>query len=439
MISNLILSIECIMYYVSGLFLLIKFFGEKYNVKILFVSGVFYILVLIVNCVIVNQILQNIIVVTLFANILWTKLCIRGKRLGSIISLYFFLFFVNALLASLLITINTKWIDKDSAIYIELIVNFFSMVCCVVISYTGIGTRVRMIIDCCSKNIKRLIIVLTMCMSCMSLLLLDLVPLYSQIFREQDIFENLIKIFFIIVIIIIVIMVSLLLVYSVSNKHIKSIADNFQKQIKVQSDYYVTISKYNFEMRRFKHDYKNMCIGVSALISEGKNNEALELLKKNNPVFESDLIKFDTGNGIVDALLVDKHNKAGEIGAVISFEGALPPDIIDPADLCIIFGNTIDNAIEACAKIDTESKKEIRLTCSCNSGFIFIDIINPVVNKVEINGDIPKTSKEDKTMHGFGLYSVKKTLKQYDGDLNVECDDKQFHVSMELCTKKNPR
>lgn len=436
MLRNFILSIECIVYYISILVLLIKLFGGKYNIKVLFLSCVFYILSTVAVCCMENEVLQVVIGVMLIANILWAKLCVRGKRIGTIVSIQLFLFFINMLIISFLCSFTNMRYNELQRLYIELIVNFLSLLCCITVAFTGIGAKVNRIIDCTSKTIKRLILLLTMCMSVVTSVYIYMLPGYIDGFSKKTLFEDLVKILFAMLFILILVIVFSLLVYTVYNRHIKNIADNFERQINIQSEHYTTLSKYNFELRRFRHDYKNMCIGISSLISEGKNEEALEMLKKDNPVFETSLIKFDTGNGIVDALLADKQRAASRTGTEIRFEGALPSDIIRPADLCIIFGNTIDNAIEACTSLSSETKRVITVKCACNSGFIFIDIINPVLKRVEINGHIPKTSKEEKEMHGFGLYSVEKALKQYDGDLKVECDDKYFHVSMELCAEK---
>ena len=95
-----------------------------------------------------------------------------------------------------------------------------------------------------------------------------------------------------------------------------------------------------------------MEIGLRKLISDGKNKEALEMLNNQNITLNSTSLRFDTGNGIVDALLAGKQQQADEINTIISFEGAVPNESIQPVDLCIIFGNPLDNAInEKCSRI----------------------------------------------------------------------------------------
>ena len=444
-IQNIIFIIDSITYYVSILILSTKLLGAKGKPKIIAVSFSFYILSLVIVCcrdyimslgniftVIISYLSPYRIFMFLAANVLFARLCLRNIHIKTIVAVQLFIFSFNMFVVTFLWSFGMGTYNHSMRDYIELIENIILMICCILISCTGVSTKIIRILNCTSKAIKRLIVLLTICIAFVTSIVVYFLPYYTSSFNKKTALENIVKISFIFLIILILVIVLLLLSYSVSNKHIRSVADNLEKQIEIQSEHYMTLSKYNFELRRFRHDYKNMCIGVSALISEGKNDEALEMLKKNNPVFETDLIKYDTGNGIVDALLADKQRKADETNAEIRFEGALPANMIKPADLCIIFGNTIDNAIEACTKLDSAEERIITVKCACNSGFVFVDIINPVSKKVEIKGHIPKTSKADKTMHGFGLYSVEKALNQYEGQLNVECDDRQFHVSMEL-------
>ena len=426
------------MYYISAVILSVKLFRAKFDVKKFAISFLYYIALLIV--IIIGSeadIMHDIMWLSMLVNVFLTRFCVKPIRSGTILSIYVFLFFVNSLVLSFVYIFFSQEQYEKMDIYIEFILNFLSMVCCILAGYTGINTKLCRILDCTSKAIKRLILSLTVCMTFMAALFLFLLPMYLSQSKKPTAYEIVMKILFISVIVIVMIIVFLLLAYSVSNKHIRNIADNFEKQIKAQSDYYVTLSKYNFDLRRFRHDYKNMCIGLRALISEEKYDQALEMLDNNAHVFDTGLVKFDTGNGIVNALLADKQRKADEIGTDIKFEGSLPPNMIDPADLCIIFGNTVDNALEACGKINTETEKQILIKSICNSGFVFINITNPVDKKVSMKGHIPKTSKPDKDMHGFGLYSVEKALKRYQGNLSLDCDDKNFCVSMELCMQND--
>ncbi len=224
-----------------------------------------------------------------------------------------------------------------------------------------------------------------------------------------------------------------LIVSSVGKTYYNRQAKIAEEQLRLQAKHYEEIAKNNFEIHRFKHDYKNMLIGVQELIQNGDTESALKLLSKengNNPenLFQS----FETGNGIVDAILSEKQKEADSINTLVKFEGAVPSEKISPTDLCVIFGNTLDNAIEACEKVDTNDKNIINVSCKSVGGFMFVNITNPVSEDIQISNNIIKTSKSNKNEHGFGIYSLKKAVSKYNGSVKLSCTDKIFSVELEL-------
>ena len=144
-------------------------------------------------------------------------------------------------------------------------------------------------------------------------------------------------------------------------------------------------------------------------------------------------IMYDTGNGIADALLSDKQQKALACNCNIVFQGAIPLNHLMPTDICVILGNTLDNAIEACEKCKTTEPLTITVTCNCNSGFMFLSITNPISEKVKINNNHIATTKENKTLHGFGLYSLHSVVKKYEGNIELKSTDTTFTANIDLC------
>ncbi len=219
------------------------------------------------------------------------------------------------------------------------------------------------------------------------------------------------------------------IMYSMTNRIIKNKAENYEKLITAQYDYYTQLSRSYLEIRRFKHDYKNMQIGLKKLLSDNKTKEALAMLATMDEQPDNH-IRFNTGNSIVDALLSDKLKAAEENHIVIVFEGTVPVNAVENVDLCVIFGNALDNAMEACEKIHSPS--EIHILSKCSGSFALIEISNPVSEKVEIHNILPETTKPDSDIHGFGLYSIQQVIKKYDGTIKCECDDSVFRLSIEL-------
>lgn len=206
-------------------------------------------------------------------------------------------------------------------------------------------------------------------------------------------------------------------------------------QIQMQAKHYESLSQSNHELRRFRHDYNNMRIGVNKLVKDqdyGALRKMFEDWDNGISNITNEILKFDTGNGIVDAILTEKQEKATTANTVITFEGAVASNTITATDLCVIFGNTLDNAIEACEKLQIDIKKEISVVCKCNSGFMFLTVSNPVTENIKIHNNTIQTTKQDKSNHGFGLYSLQKIVDKYDGTLTLSCENEVFKTEITL-------
>ena len=221
-----------------------------------------------------------------------------------------------------------------------------------------------------------------------------------------------------------------------SNNKLKQLTANYEQQIVAQAEHYRQLAESNYELRRFKHDFKNMSIAIEKMLDSEEHKDALQLFQQYNHTLNLSNgfpVMYDTGNGIADALLTDKQQKALACNCNIVFQGAIPLNYLMPTDICVILGNTLDNAIEACEKCKTIEPLTITVTCNCNSGFMFLTITNPVSEKVNISNNYIATTKENKTLHGFGLYSLYSVVKKYDGKIELQSTDTTFTANMDLC------
>lgn len=242
--------------------------------------------------------------------------------------------------------------------------------------------------------------------------------------------EVLIKIFSSIIVLTLAIALPIIITKSTSNKYYKSVNEAIQAQIDIQAQHYQSLSKANEELRRFRHDYKNLFIGLNKLLDSNNYEEAKEFINNCQNSYKSSyfdkLIK--TGDNIVDAVINDKANKAKSHNITIDFEGCIPETKCSPTDLCVIFGNTLDNSIEACLELPNNP------TISVKSGTFgelwLIKITNPVLDSEKINTLELKTTKNDSFSHGFGLYSVKKSVMKYNGIIEFLCENNVFTTTI---------
>ena len=223
---------------------------------------------------------------------------------------------------------------------------------------------------------------------------------------------------------------------SASNSRLTHLASSYEQQILAQAEHYKALSEANWEARRFRHDFKNTRIAIEKLLADGDSAQALELLQACGDVLDAPNRKmalFDTGNGIADALLTDKQKRAAAQSTVITFQGSIPQNSLAPTDLCVVLGNTLDNAIEACVKLPSGIERTVSITCNCSSGFLFLTIQNPTAEKVTIRDNHIATTKRDKTLHGFGLLSLQSVVEKYNGTFRLVADENCFIVNIDLC------
>lgn len=252
----------------------------------------------------------------------------------------------------------------------------------------------------------------------------------NQLTLENVQFQSAVtKIFTVITIFVMIFIIGSLVFNCISRAYFENVSSILEKQVNEQVDYYKKIDKIDKELRNFRHDYKNHMICVQSLIEAKEYAEATEYLE-GITLHKTILSRgFSSGSSIADVLLSDKSEWSEKVGAEIQFEGVICENI-PPADLCTILSNAIDNAIEACEKIQSDEKKIISVKCSYIKRIQFIDITNPVSEDVKITNNVVETSKVDKNIHGIGLYNIRRTVMKYDGEFEISCKDKTFAMSI---------
>lgn len=365
-----------------------------------------------------------------FIQIYCVKLMTPGIKIRQLLYIFCLLFLTNTILISSI----SFFLSDSTRNIIELCTHILLLILCAICCYTKINAKIKTIISFTTATTKYLLMLILI----VGILLIVCSQAIYKIPNIADTsrFEGLFQLTLILLFVFIAVLFPVIIFISVSNKYFKTLTENYEEQIKAQAEHYAALSKANFELRRFRHDFNNIRIGVSELITQGRYQEALSTLDTSNTEIyktSGSLLIFDTGNGIVDALLADKQQKAAASNIKIIFDGAIPQDVIASTELCILFGNTVDNAIEACEKLTNDSDKIISIKCQCNSGFMFLKISNPVSEPVKIYNNTLSTTKADKNMHGFGLYSLDKTVKKRNGELELCCDDSMFEVKISLC------
>lgn len=204
---------------------------------------------------------------------------------------------------------------------------------------------------------------------------------------------------------------------------------HLKRQLKHLDDILITQK----QIKKFKHDFNNFQIGLQSYIDNGDLNGADEYLSDLRKNINYAECMVETGNTALDAILNTKIAIAKSKGISVSMKIQIPEYIsVAPADICTIFGNALDNAIEACDRLQTYNK-EIRIAIICKGEAILCKIANTAPKP--INSSFV-TSKNDKKNHGYGLDNIKTTLSKYNAYPVIEHSDTEFVLKFVIFTNE---
>ena len=192
---------------------------------------------------------------------------------------------------------------------------------------------------------------------------------------------------------------------------------------------YQKLSVLQKELSKQNHDFTNHVRTLNGLLREEDAAEALrytEVLLKA-PLERTALCK--SGNTIIDAVINSKIAEAEELSIEFRFQVnfALPTNI-SAVDICTILGNQIDNALEACQKVQDEKDRriDVRIYQQANSVAVF-QVSNTVESDPFENNEELKTTKTDsEKLHGLGIQNIRETAEKYQGILENSYQNGKF-------------
>lgn len=144
-----------------------------------------------------------------------------------------------------------------------------------------------------------------------------------------------------------------------------------------------------------------------------------------------------TGNKVLDTVLTTKSlycNKHG-ITFTCMADGTLL-DFMDVMDICSIFGNALDNAIECEMKIPEKEKRLIHVTVSRQKAFLILRFENYCEEEVQYQGGTLTTTKKDKKYHGYGMKSIRYTVNKYGGAVTIDTKENWFDLKILIPIKE---
>lgn len=201
------------------------------------------------------------------------------------------------------------------------------------------------------------------------------------------------------------------------------------ERARVQDENVGALSAAYGAQRKMTHDFRAHLVALAELLERDNTEEARRYLAELRVRTTERVLLVNSHNAAIDAVLNQKGYAGQKKGIDMRFRVSdLSPLHIPSADITVVLGNLLDNAIEACAEFPKEERwTDIRLFYQENedSPLLFLVVINPSKPVKIVDGRIA-TSKKDTMLHGFGLRNVQDILKQYDAEHTILWENGQF-------------
>lgn len=195
-----------------------------------------------------------------------------------------------------------------------------------------------------------------------------------------------------------------------------------------QAEKQYELQKENINLINMKcHDLKHQISRFAA--AGGMDKDTVAEIQNMISIYDAAV---KTGNEVLDIILTEKslycNDKHIKLSCMVDCSDF---GKISEGDLYALFGNILDNGIEAVNKIEDEARRCITLDIHSVNRFVSVRTENYYEGEIEFAPDgLPVTGKADKRFHGFGMRSVAAIVEKYDGTLSIAAENGIFTLTL---------
>jgi hypothetical protein len=190
-----------------------------------------------------------------------------------------------------------------------------------------------------------------------------------------------------------------------------------------------TLSKENIDLINQKcHDLKHQIGALKTIDNKKQHDENVEEIQKAIMIYDS---VAHTGSEALDVVLSEKSLFCSKHSIRLSYlaDGS-KLSFLSNSDIYSLFGNLLDNAIEAVMHIDDPEKRIVNFHVLTQGQILSVHMDNYYEGTIAYEESLPKTTKGDKDYHGFGLKSIKYITEKNNGHMTVKTADQVFSVDL---------
>lgn len=192
----------------------------------------------------------------------------------------------------------------------------------------------------------------------------------------------------------------------------------------MQEQYYEQLRTEQEETRAMFHDINKYMQAMRTLAAEANAAEVNQMMDETQEIFESLTSVVDVGNSVISVILNEYREITEEAEIRFDYDVSVPKNLgISAVDLYILLGNSLDNAIEACASVPVE-ERYIRVQMRTYHSILFYQVENPYAKEY--------FQHSRGKNHGYGLQNVQKCVEKHNGHMSTSQDENKFVLSMRL-------
>lgn len=208
---------------------------------------------------------------------------------------------------------------------------------------------------------------------------------------------------------------------------IKNQLEMANEQKLMESSYEIKMKEWTEEIGHTRQVLKNLLLEVNMQLSTSPTNanSVFPILDQINcNMFKAKTIYF-CDHILTNTILADKYKIALQYDIDFSVQTAVPSTLnITDSEICSIWCNLLDNAINACKKIATPEKRWIRVASIIQNGYLYIKIENSIDKHTDV---VKNRSKRDNGIdHGYGLSIIRELAHKNDGELILKQEAERY-------------
>lgn len=194
-----------------------------------------------------------------------------------------------------------------------------------------------------------------------------------------------------------------------------------------------TIDIINLKCHDLRHQIRSLRTDVRQV-----DSRALQEIEQAVDIYDG---VFDTGNPALDVILTEKSLLCGRSDIRLScIADGTAIGFLSEEDIYALFGNALDNAMEAVQKLPDPAQRGIGLQVRAIQQLLSIHLENHFAGTLTFRDGLPLTGKQDRRYHGYGMRSMSMIAEKYGGCLTASAKGQVFHlnVMIPIPVKKQP-